>query len=139
MVLSALSSLEAVTGDPTVVLTYVGLETRNGESVQHIQSYRYVYSTTTGATAFTQQMSTTDYYLDASSFLPSAIVFNAHPDSDASTNIPVEIDFSNYQSVNGVKVSFHIKRFWQGALLLDLTVASAVFNSGLSDTLFAIQ
>lgn len=137
--LPQLSSLLAVASDPSVVLTYIGQETRNKLSVLHIQSYRYVYSTATNATAFNQQISTMDYYLDPTSLLPIAIVFNAHPDDDASTNIPVEVDFANYQAVNGVQVPFHIQKLWQGDLLLDFTVANAALNTGLNDSLFTIQ
>jgi len=134
-----LSSLSVAGTDPTLILVYIGLEQRSGVSVQHVQAYRYIASKRASTTTFDQQMSTADYYLNATSLLPVAITFNAHPDSDASTNIAVEIDFSNYQNVNGIQTPFHIQKIWQGNVLLDLTVTSAVFNSGLSDSLFAIQ
>ena len=60
-------------------------------------------------------------------------------DDDASTNIAVEIDFSNYQLVNGILVPFHITKVWQGNPLLDFTVTNMAVNSGLPDSLFSFS
>jgi len=51
----------------------------------------------------------------------------------------VEIDFSNYQAVNGIQVPFHVQKLISNGLVLDLVMSSAVLNSGLSDSLFAVQ
>jgi len=125
----ALSSLAAGTN---VVLSYVGQETRNGAAVQHIQSYVYQANWPAGVTPSPQQLSTMDFYLDASSLLPAAVMFNAHPDDDASTNLAFEVDFTNYQSISGFAVPMHIQRFQQGSLMIDLVLSSASFNSGIS-------
>jgi hypothetical protein len=135
----ALSSLSVVTTDNTLVLTYVGMETRNGLSVQHIQSYRYVVSKFLEFTTFTQRASKVDYYLDAPTLVPLAITFSAHPDNDAVTDIPVEIDFSDYQLVNGVLVPYRITKIWQGSPLFDFRATNVTVNSGLPDSLFSIQ
>lgn len=135
----ALTSLSAVNTDSTLVFVYVGLETQNGRSVQHIQSYHYVTSKFPTVTTFTQQMSLVDYFLDAQTLVPMSMTFSAHPDDNSTINIPVEVDFSNYQVVNGILVPFHITKVWQGNTLVDITVTSAVINSGLPDSLFAIQ
>jgi len=132
----ALGSLAA---GPNAVLSYIGLETRNGAPVQHIQSYIYQANWPSGVTPSAQQLSTMDFYLDATTSLPVAIIFNAHPDSDASSNISVEADFSNYQSISGVAVPMHIQRYQQGALMVDLIVTGAAFNTGLSLSTFAVN
>jgi hypothetical protein len=106
----------------------VGLETLNGASVQHLHS---VWSG--------QQLTTMDFYLDATTFLPVAINLNAHPDTDSNTNIPIQVLFSSYQNLNGVLVPYHIQEFFNGTLFLDFTASSAAINSGLADSLFAIQ
>jgi len=134
----ALSSL--ANSDPTLVLTYAGLETRSGTSVQHIQSYHYSYNKNASAMAFTQQLGTVDFYLDASSYLPVSVTYNVHPDDDASVNLPVEVDFSAYQTITGgFQVPMHIQQYVQSGLMLDFTVTSAVMNSGLPDSDFTIQ
>jgi hypothetical protein len=134
----ALSFL-GTTSDSQLVFTYIAQESRNGENVQHIQISRYLGRQMATVIALTQRLSTIDVYLDSGSFLPVAFTFNTHPDSDAATNIAVEVDFSNYQDVNGVQVPFHIQRFLQGSLALDIAVTRAIFNSGLQDALFSIQ
>jgi len=133
-------ALSAISGlDPTVVLTYVGLESRNGVSVQHLQSYRYVSAKRASTTLLIQQESTIDFYLDVASFLPVSILFNVHPDNNSTVNIPVEVDFSNYQATNGAQVPRHIQQYVQGTLALDLLVTRVTLNSGLPDSAFNIQ
>jgi hypothetical protein len=134
-----LTSLSAVNSDPTLILTYVGEETQNGRSVQHIQSYHYIASKIPNLTTSTEQMSMVDYFLDAQTLVPVSITFNAHPDDSTTTNIGVEIDFSNYQLISGILVPFHVTKIWQGNPLFDFTVTNAVVNSGLPDSLFSIQ
>jgi hypothetical protein len=131
----ALGSLAA---GSNVVLSYIGQETRNGSAVEHIQSYVYQpNSPTIGPTP--RQLSTMDFYLDATTLLPVATLFNAHPDGNAAATIPVEIDFTNYQAISGAAVSMHIQRYVQGTLVVDLTISAASFNTGLSLADFQIN
>ena len=121
--------------NPNLVVTYIGNETRLGVNVQHLH---FVIQSPAPSTLF-QQLSAEDVYLNASSNLPVAITFNAHPDNDTSANLPVEIDFSNYQVVNGVQVPFRIQRLLNGSVLFDLTVQSATLNSGLTAAAFSLN
>ncbi len=132
----ALGSLAA---GPNVVLTYVGQETRNGAAVQHIQSYVYQANSASVPAPTPQQLSTMDFYLDATTLLPSAVIFNVHPDKNMANNITVEVDFSNYQTVSGALVPFHVQKYLSGQLILDLSLSSAVFNSGLPLSDFTVQ
>jgi hypothetical protein len=133
-------SVLASTSDPTVIFSYVGMEKRNGSSVQHIQSYRYIVDPSRSATtALTQRLSTTDFYLDASSLLPIAITFNTHPTDNDGMDLRAEIEFFKYQLVNGVLVPFRIQQTVFGSLILDVTVKGVALNSGISDSVFAIQ
>jgi hypothetical protein len=61
------------------------------------------------------------------------------PTTIPSRDIPVEIRFGDYKSVNGFLVPFRIQRVLQGMLNLDLTVTSATVNVGLADSDFALQ
>lgn len=130
--LSVLSQLS----NPDFVVTYVGPETRAGVNVYHIQIWMEVTSDTSGILL---RLSTEDVYLSASSYLPVALVFNTHPDDDALTNIRSEVDFSNYQQVNGVEIPFRIQMLLNGGLFLDTTVESVVLNSGLPQSDFTAQ
>jgi len=129
--------LSSLSAGPNIVLSYVGLETRNGESVQHLRSY--VYSPSSSSALTFQQLSAEDFYLDATTLLPSAVTFFTHPDNNAANNISVEVDFSNYQTVNGAAVPMHVQKYLQGTLQIDLTVSSAAFNTGIALSHFTIN
>jgi len=130
--------LLGATFDPSIIVSYVGQETRGGTSVQHLHWYRYLSGQQPSVVALTQRVSTTDFYLDSASLLPVALTFNTHPDDDANTDILIEIKFSNYQPINGVQIPFHIQKLISGGLALDVAVARAALNSSLPDGLFAI-
>jgi len=132
----ALGSLAA---GPNIVLTYIGQESRNGQSVQHLRSSVFQPAPAVGAGPTEQQLSTMDFYLDAATLLPAAEVFNSHPDNDATVDIAVEIDYSDYQPIAGTQVPMHIQRSMSGSPILDITVTSAVVNSGLSLSEFSIN
>jgi hypothetical protein len=132
-------ALGSLISGPNVVLSYIGQETRNGESVQHIQSYVYQPNWPAIPGATPQQLSTMDFYLDATTFLPTAVTFNVHPDNSPTTNLLVEVDFANYQTIGGVHVPMHIQNFQQGNLMIDLVVSGPLFNTGLPLSLFAIN
>jgi hypothetical protein len=128
----ALGSLSA---RPNVVLSYVGRETRNGSTVQHIRSYVYMPSLSNLRSAI-QRLSEMDFYLDTATHLPVRTVFKTRPDNAADSNLAVEIDFRNYQQIDGVQVPMQIRRFVQGALLADISLDTASFNQGLSLSTF---
>jgi hypothetical protein len=131
-------SVLAETADPNQIFLYVGLERRNGISVHHLETYRYAPGKRQATTAFNQAMSTMEIYLDSVSLLPVAFAFNHHPDDDSGTNIAIEIDFSNYQRIQGILVPLRVKQLIWNGLALDVTITSANLNAGLSDSLFAI-
>ena len=135
-----LLSLAAALNDPTIGMAYLGQETLNGEAVQRLQLWRVLpsQSGTAAALALIQQLSTVDLYLDAASYLPVALGFNGHPDNDPGLKIPVGIQFSNYQNVNGVQIPYRIQKCLQGTLTLDVIVANALTNSDIPDSEFTI-
>jgi hypothetical protein len=130
-------ALTSLSGGTNVVFSYVGAVTRNGENVQHIQGT--VYQTSSNSSIPLLQLSVMDFYLDATTLLPSAITFNAHPDNNMLGNIPIEIDFSNYEVINGFNVPMHIQKYMQGTLAIDLTLSGSTFNTGVSLSNFVIN
>lgn len=129
----ALASL-LQTANPRFVFKYVGAETRNGVPVQHVQAFQ-----TAKDDAILQRLSTMDFYLNSTSGLPVALAFNSHADDNMNTDVPTEVDFASYQSVNGIMVPFHFQQILDGVVVLDATVTSATFNTGLQDSLFSLQ
>jgi hypothetical protein len=80
-----------------------------------------------------------DFFLDATTLVPAAATFNIHPDNDAGRDIPIEVQFSDYRTVNGVQIPFHVQKFLNNGLILDLQFSSAAVNTGLSATAFAVS
>jgi hypothetical protein len=124
----ALSSL-AQTTNSSLVFKYIGQEQHGGVNVQHIRISQ----------VSSPAVSTIDFYLDASSLLPTAVAFNLHADNDLNTNIPNEVRFASYQPVSGVLIPFHFQQISNGSVILDATVTSATLNTGLLDSSFALQ
>lgn len=125
----ALSSLSQ-TANSSFIFKYIGQEQRGGVNVEHIQVYQ---------PAVGQQLSTVDFYVDPVSYLPLASAFNTHADDDMNTNIPVEVDFANFQLVSGGHVPFHFQKMLNGGVVIDATITSVAINTGLPDSLFALQ
>lgn len=127
-----LSSLTQ-TQNPNFIFKYVGKEQHGGVSTQHIRVYQI------SSVSLLQHLSTIDFYLDPASTFPLAVAFQVHPDKDASRDIPAEVRFANYQSMNGILVPFRIQQMLNGGVVLDVKVTSAVLNSGLPDSIFSLQ
>lgn len=123
--------------NPSLVAKYVGEETRGQEAVQHLRFFLIISDASVDPSGLYSRLTEEDIYLDASSLLPVALAFSTHPDNNALIDIPVEVDFSNYQTVSGAPVPFRIQKFRNGTLFLDITVQSADLNSGLTDSVFS--
>ena len=131
-------TLHAMQTDPTLIVVYLGPANWNAVAALHLQFSHIIPGQPAAMTAAIQALSTLDFYLDPTSLLPLALDFNTHPDGNASVSLPVEIRFGNYQKASGVLVPFHIQKFLQGVLTMDLTVASAMVNSGVSAAMFTL-
>lgn len=133
------------TSNPQLTISYVGTEVKDGTSLAHLH---FICRFPPPAPALTaklpknfvshaEQLTAVDVYIDPSSYLPSVLAFNTHPDNNALIDIPVEIHFTDYQkSANGVEVPLHIQKLVNGTLYLDVTIQSANVNTGLSATEF---
>jgi hypothetical protein len=119
-------------------LTYIASEIQNNLAVDHLRVARSSIAGAPG-TILTSHLSAIDLYLDQTSHLPWSIQFVGHPDDNASVDIPIEIRFANYQSVNGVLFPFRIQRLVGNVLNLDLTVTNVAINTNLPDTVFTLQ
>ena len=124
---------------PGYIATYIGHETHNGQAVEHISVSQTSSSHSPSGALLLQHLSQIDFFLDSTTLLPEAISFNIHPDDDAGLDIPVEIRYSDYRTVNGTQVPFHIRKFLNNGLTLDLQFSNAVFNSGLSPSAFTVE
>jgi hypothetical protein len=72
--------------------------------------------------------STTDIGLDPVTHLPAVLAYSVHPDSGAPLQVTFEVRYSDYRAVEGAQIPFHIERYVNGSLQLDIHVTSAVIN-----------
>jgi hypothetical protein len=130
----------AFASSQNVQVAYVGQESLDGISVQHIRLNRIVPGDPTGApSSLVSHLSQTELYFDAQSFLPVAVTFNIHPDNNGSLDIPVEVKYSDYRSVGGLQIPFRIQQFVQFGLHIDIQLANATINSGMTSSQFQVQ
>ena len=140
---------------PGYANSYVGQETRNGATVQHLSVWQAPaqngqtsgqMSAPSGAMTMpamaARQQTQSEIYLDPSTSLPVSMVFQirpyhkpgAPPLSIRARPAPEEVRFLNYQNVQGRKVPFRIQLFLgQGAQaqqIMDISISSATLNSG---------
>jgi hypothetical protein len=132
-------TLANIASSQAFVLSYIGPETHDGFSVVHV-SVSQTFPSTFGQTGLLlQHLSQMDLYLDPSTLLPAVLAFNIHPDSNALLDIPTEIRFSSYQAVNGIQVPFHVQKYLNGGLILNLQFSNATLNTGLTAASFQLQ
>lgn len=125
--------IERLLSNPSSAITYVGTE--NG--LAHFSAYQ-VPPTGTPSTlaALPQHLSQIDLFLDPVTFLPNKLSFTVHPDNDALIDIPIAVQFSEYQAANGIMLPMRIQKFMNNSLMLDIRVQSTMVNSGLPQTIF---
>jgi len=127
-------------GLPGYVSQDLGVEARDGVSVEHIAVWQApISSLPASSVAYVKQQSQYDVYLDPSTWLPVAMTFTRQfnsaspnqflaPAQTTSAGILEEVQYSNYQQIQGVPIAFHLQVFFQGALYSDIQISSANFN-----------
>jgi hypothetical protein len=131
-------TINDVSASQSFALSYIGQETHNGLSALHVSALQ-TFPGFTQVPLLLSHLTQMELYLDPASYMPVALDFNVHPDNNANLDIPVEIRFSGYQPVNGVQVPFHVQKYLNNGLVLDLQFNNAVLNSGLTAASFQIQ
>jgi hypothetical protein len=121
-------SLQTKTLPINVGVVDYGLQKANDLQLYHLQAQVVLPDPSTEITADTMQESTVDISLDPGTFLPSLLTYNVHPDDGSPANVLIEVRYSNYQNAMGAKVPFHIQRYVNGSLQLDLVIQSAQVN-----------
>jgi len=136
--LLALFTISSILSNANSVLTLIGPETRNGQSVIHLTAVQQ-FPSLTGDSSLMQHLTKMDIYVDATTNLPAPLVYNTHPDNNTGIDIPIEIMYADYRATNGAQIPFHIQKYLNGSLFLDLQFATASLNSGLSASALSIQ
>lgn len=135
----ALALAEAL-NDPSVTISYIGQETRDGQAVQHVRFSRFfpAGSDNKFGLALLQHLTTADIYLDSANSLPAELDFNLHPDNSSSLDIPVEIMYGGYKKTSGILLPTTIQKLINHSVFLDLNITGVTINSNLSPAEFAV-
>lgn len=118
------------------VLSYGGTEAFNGQPVLHVSAAVGIPNASAETLTELQRLSRLDLYFDPTTFLPVALVFDAHADMNAGVDITTEIRFGNYRPVSGIAIPFHVQRYLNGGLVLDLQLTGTDLSSGLGSSIF---
>ena len=125
-------TLGGILSSPISVVAYVGQETRDGIPVFHLSAYQQSPSAPGDVSSSMQRLTQVEIYLDSVTFLPVFYTYNSHPDNHALVDLPTEIHYLNYQKINGVQVPFHVQKYVNGSLALDIQLQGASLNTGLT-------
>src|SRR6202007_2944399 len=132
-------TLTKLLASQTSAVTLVGQETKDGVSVTHLMTAQQFPDVPPDMAPVMQHISQMNLFLDAKTLLPVALDLTVHPDNNMLLDIPVEIRFSDYRAVNGVQVPFHVQKYLNNSLILDIQLQTVTLNSGLAASAFAIQ
>lgn len=116
---------------------YVGQETLNGASVQHIKMWNTFLSKPRMQKL--ASLSARDMWLDATSSLPVKIAYIRQPGEGAVPSVRMEVFFSNYTNVNGVQYPFQINKSYNGTPWQTITIQNVSFNTGLTSSQFEVE
>lgn len=100
----------------------------DGNTYRHLRSQLAFADLPVSMSTSIAQQSVTDLGLDMNTMLPAVLTYTVLPDSGGFTPLAIEVRYSNYHTVNGVSIPFHIQRFVNGSLQLDLNIGSAQVN-----------
>jgi hypothetical protein len=118
----------------TAVLTYIGEEERNGASVVHISVSSQFPALSGDSAELMEHLSQAEIFIDPSTQLPASYLYSAHPDDNALLDIPIEIRYSDYRNVSGALIPFHVQKYMNNTLILDLQFQSVSLNTGITAT-----
>lgn len=119
---------------PSTGVSYVGQVTINGSAAYQIHCVLATNSST--STSSLPAFGTFDLYLDATSLLVVSIQETAYSESNSQVSLTHELDFSNYQTVEGAVVPFGIVEKIGGQQTWSISLNSLSFNSGLTEAVF---
>lgn len=123
--------------NPDESITYIGPETLAGRSVQHIQVWNSFASRPHLRTL--TSFSLKDVWIDTTPHLPTKIAYLRRASGGLAPGIPMEVLFSNYNSVSGVQYPLQIQKSRNGTPWQTITIQSVTFNTGLSTAQFQVE
>jgi len=129
--------LLAAMQDSSNSVSYIGLESRNGNTVNHIRiTSAGSASSTTSTATLANKTGTIDIFIDNTTNLIQSVLTIAYSADFPGQTYPREIQYSNHQVLNGVVVPLSIVELIDGEQTLAMQLSQVSFNIGLSDNDF---
>jgi hypothetical protein len=116
---------------------YIGLETLNGNSVQHIQFWNTFASIPDLQSLASSSLR--DVWVNTSSGLPVRVSFKRRSANAPSQSTSIDVSLSEYRNINGVLYPFSIQVALNGTPWATITIQNVTLNNGLDDTNFPVQ
>jgi hypothetical protein len=117
-------------------LQYVGLETIDGASYQHIRTWN-----TYASTADRQPLSeftVRDIWLNASSGLPWRISYNLRAGRGSPPRQPIQVTYGDFRRVGGILFPYLTLRSLNGTPWMTIVIQKVQLNTGLTDANFPV-
>jgi hypothetical protein len=121
--------------DSSAAITYVALEALAKQQVHRIRIQRN-FSPEFDPDGSLSGLRTTDYFIDAVTFLVAKTQDTLHADDNALEDYQREIHLSDHRSVSGLLVPFSIAEDFAGQRTWKIQLDSMSFNTGVSDSSF---
>lgn len=128
--------LLAALQDASWSISYIGLVTHNGRTEYEV-SVRKVLPANVDPSGFRSNATKADFFIDTKTYTVLSIEDRAYSRDGTAADCPHEIQFSNYQQVNGILVPFTITELIGGSQTVAIQLNQIVFGSGLTDSDFA--
>lgn len=127
--------IAASLADPSTNISYIGIDTKNGKKTYDIR-LQQTFSSERDPNGVLSKLTQRDFFIDTGTFQIVRTADMVHPEKVATIDIPHEMDFSDYRSVNGVMVPFSIGEMTVGQHTYTIQLDQVHFNTGLQDSDF---
>jgi hypothetical protein len=132
-----LALLAGALNNPDTSYSYVGLESLETGTLQHVQIWNSF--TSTPKLQSIAKFSIKDIWIDAKTGLPQKISYTRRDAGGASPGIAMAVSFSDYRNVGGVLYPFSIQESFNGTPWATIAIQNVNLNTGLTDASFPVQ
>jgi hypothetical protein len=133
-----LALVASAVNNASVQVTYSGQTSYLGHSAYDV-CIQQVLPSVVDPKGTTSARTAQDFLVDSSTFVILGLRDQLYGESSRQVSLAHEIQFSNYQSENGVQVPFGVSEFIDGQHTWTLQLSSISFNTGLTSSDFVLQ
>lgn len=109
----------------SIAIDSLGMVHVGGASYNRLRAQAVLSDLNTALLKEAMKRSTMMLDLDSNTLLPAQLHYSVHPNNGAPVDVQIEVRFSDYQKVDNAEIPFHIQRYVNGSLQLDIEISSA--------------